>query len=493
VISNRRFLSIVFFAVVGTLIGCTPTVDRTIPPASVMLQQGLDPIRYRPHAAEEWTLPNGLTVLYRYDPELPLVMGTLNLRGGGLWGLPDERGVISAMGSQLRLGGAGELSPEQFDLEMERLSAGVATSFGVESGSISFSGLSTDFKTIVDRVADVTLRPQFNEARLNLWKGQALEGIARRKDDPGTVADISSNHILYGEQLYGRILSSIDIKEIERIDLLRAHRRIVRPDGAILAITGAVSRVEVESVVADAFRDWQPRGALLDPILPFTGETQPGVYLIEAPLSQATVMIAQVGIERLTPDYAAIECFNSIFGAGGFGSKLIRRIRSDLGLAYSTYGAVMPALGRGRNLILVQTKSASAGKAVEESLRSLAQMQLEEISPQELEETKRSIENSFLFRFDSIAESVQREATIRLLNYPRDYDLTYLDKIAAVSAADIQKVAQTRWSLDHLAIVVVGDAQALKSVRSARADPPSLFANFPVHRASFDEMVRVAR
>jgi hypothetical protein len=50
---------------------------------------------------------------------LPLVRGKLFIRGGALWGPDSPRGVVGAMGDQMRQGGAGVRSADALDLELE--------------------------------------------------------------------------------------------------------------------------------------------------------------------------------------------------------------------------------------------------------------------------------------------------------------------------------------------------------------------------------------
>ena len=141
-----------------------------------------DPVSFEPLAPETWQLHNGLKVLFIEDREVPLVRGTLYLRGGSLW--EKQPGVVDAMGAQLRQGGAGDLSADQIDRELEKSAAGIGSDFSAENGTISFSCLSADLERIFKIFSDVVLKPRFEESRLLLWKGQTIEAIKRRRDDP---------------------------------------------------------------------------------------------------------------------------------------------------------------------------------------------------------------------------------------------------------------------------------------------------------------------
>lgn len=425
------------------------------------------PSSFAPAVPEEWGLANGLRVLFLRDDELPLFRVSLYLPGGALWDPADQRGASGAMGDLLRQGGAGELEPDALDRALEMLAASISSSFGGEYGNLSCAGLSADFSQIMALCADVALRPRFDKTRFALWQGRVLEQIRRRGDDPETIASIAFQQLMYGSTPYGRVLVGSDIERLTIEQLAAAYQRLVRPDRALLVVSGKLDRAQVEAAVGSLFGGW-PRGDIPAQTPPTVGPApQPRLVFINKPFEQATVTIGQRGVPRLTPDYAAIELFNEVFGTGGFGSRLMRRIRADLGLAYGVYGAIQAGLVEGINAISLQTKAASTAQAIEESIQVLRGLQSGTIAAAELEETRRSVENSFVFKFSSLGRIADRRAVLRVLGYPEDYDAVHLARIAAVTPEQIRTVAETRWKIDQLVVLVVGNDQALESIRSS--------------------------
>ena len=440
------------------------------------------------NAIEKWQLENGLTILFLKNQELPLVSGVLYMRGGSLWETPQEIGLSGAMGDQLRQGGAGNFSADALDIKLETLAASIGSNFGQEFGKVSFGCLASNLSEVFHLFADVVRRPRFESARLHLWKAQRLEEIRRRTDDPSTIAAISFNQLLYGPTPYGRVLVEDDVDRITKAGLLSVYQRFVRPDQATLAVTGMIERAELELLIQQLFGDW-PRGEG-----PGSGAAPPvdyvpqsGIYFIEQPLAQSTVYMGQQGVARLTPDYMAIDAFNSIFASGGFGSLLMRSVRSELGLAYAIYGGISPGVVRGKNYIVLQTKSESTVQAIEESLRILSEMQQVGVLNSDLEENKRAIENSFVFNFETPDNVINRVVTLALLGYPADYDETYVPGVLNLSVNDIQMVAQKRWNQASFVVVVVGDETSYNELVKASASPVSRLHGFPVRKVHFEQ------
>ncbi len=456
-----------------------------------LLTRDPEQVEYKAPDPVRWKLKNGLEVLYYHDEELPLIDGMLLIKGGSIWEPANQPGVLAAMGSQMREGGAGDLSPQSIDRTLESLAASISTGFDNEMGSITFSCLSADFERVFDLFALVTLEPSFDQARFDLWKGNQIEGIRRRKDDPDTIASLAFSELIYGESPYGKVLDTSDVKAITRLDMLRAHRHFVRPDQAILVVTGALSRQALQSAIEKKFANWNPRGSKFSVAPPVTHEPQPGIYFLEFPFEQATLYMGHLGVPRLTEDYPAIDIFNRVFGSGAMSTRLMQEVRADRGLAYGVSGAISPGVVKGQNWIYLQTKAETAGEALEASFHTLKEMQDQLIRPEELQETKQAIQNSFVFRFDSPAKALQRRAFIQLLEYPEDYDETYIPLTSQVSLEDIRQVAARRWNLEKFVVVVVGNNTAYLSLKRLFENNPELLPGGVFKKISFDEKIRL--
>lgn len=475
-------------ALAGILFGCGVSGSKSSP----AIPAEPKPVGYRPVMPDRWTLPNGLTVLFLPDDELPLVRATLYLRGGSLFEKSSETGVVAAMGDQLREGGAGALSAEKLDLELEKLAATISSSFGAESGTVGFSCLTSDTERVFSLFSDVLLKPRFQDSRLQLYRGQTLESIRRRTDEPSVVAGVSLMELLYGDSPFGSVVTSDDVKRFRRADLMRWKDYLVRPDGAILAITGKVDKGTLKRLVEKNLGNWKPRGTPLPPLPPVTHVATPGIYFIELPFQQSTIYFGELGVPRLTPDYPAIEAFNGVFGSLGFSSRLMKRVRTELGLAYGVYGSINPGPVRGKNVIALQTKAGSSGEALLESLKILDGLQNSSTPAPELDATVRSLASSFVFKFDTTDAAVQRRALIELLGYPADYDETFIPKLRAVTPEEVQKVARDRWHLDKMVIVVVGNDQAYESISKVIGSGSALLKPFPIRKVEFKERLSPA-
>ena len=446
------------------------------------------PVRIEYPEPEEWELSNGLKVLFVRDDELPIVSGALFLRGGLFHAPEGEYRALDAMGEMLRFGGTKKLSAERLDLRLRELAASVSSGYSAEFGQVSFNSLSVDVHEVFPLFADVLLRPRFDEERLGVLKTQFLESIRRSGDDPNSVARITADYLLYKKSPFGSVSESSDVDQLNRLALLRAHRHYVRPDGAVLAITGSISREEVERLVNQHLLKWEPRGALLPEPRRDIEKAPAGIYFVEGDYTQAVIQVVQPGPDRHTRDRYAISLLNGIMG-DGLDSRLAKKIRADLGLAYTVYGVVSPGYQEGKNTLFIQTKSESAFDALERALAELQIIQKEPPLVDELEVVQYAAQSTFVFRFTSPGQVLERMVLLDYFGYPADYDERYIENIFAVSRQDVSDVARRWWDLADFRIVVVASSEAIEEIKRRASSSPVL-SSYIARDLEFHEIPR---
>ena len=146
-----------------------------------------------------------------------------------------------------------------------------------------------------------------------------------------------------------------------------------------------------------------------------------------------------------------------ILGGGGFNSRLMKRIRTELGLAYSVYSWVGADVFYGTMGVNCGTKTEGAVQSLREILAAIRNIQDELVSAEELELARDTIVNQFVFKFATREQVANRMLFFEQAGLPDDFMETYLAAIKKVSREDVKRVARQHFRPDQLKILLVGD------------------------------------
>lgn len=291
-------------------------------------------VEFTPPDADRVVLKNGMVVYLLEDHELPLVSMTATIRTGS-WLDPAEKiGLASLTGSIMRSGGGGGLSAERVDEDLEQFAGAIGISIGRQSGSASLDVLSKDLKRGLQIFAGLIRTPAFEPARVELAKLQAIEGIRRRQDNPGSIAGREFGKLLYGADHSSARESSIQsITGITRDDLAAFHRKTIHPNGMMLGVTGDFDKSAILALLREVFGDWE-KGEV--PVLtiadvPQSQVPKPVVRFVNKDTSQTHLRIGHLSIKEQDPDYVALAIANDILGGSSFRSRLFNDVRTKRG------------------------------------------------------------------------------------------------------------------------------------------------------------------
>ena len=423
------------------------------------------PIAYTPPVARDYrvVLKNGMVVYIAEDPTLPLVNIELTLRTGSYLVPAGKEGLAGLTGSQIRRGGTKTMTAEQLDEKLDFLAANVGTSIGETSGRASLNTLRDNLDESLKVFVEMLKEPRFQEDRLALAKEQALQEMKKRNDDSEDVEAREWNVLLYGEGHFSnRFTTAASIQSITRADLVDFHRKYMHPANMIAAVSGSFSKAVMIQKLEAAFAGWPGTAAPVPPVPAEIQTAAPGVYRIQKDVNQGRVSIGLPSVRRDDPDAYALEVMNEILGGSGFTSRITKTVRSDEGLAYSAgsglrFGIYYPGAFRAE----FQSKSRSVSYAASLVLQEIKGMREKPVTAEELDTIKRNLIETFPSTFNSKAQTVGIFAADEYTKRDPSYWQTYRDRINAVTAADVQRVARKYLVPEKLVVLVVGDQKEI--------------------------------
>ena len=295
---------------------------------------------------QKFTLTNGLRLLVREDPRLPLIaMGTV-FRGGLLAETPETNGITRLMARCL-LKGTKTRTGEQIAGEIEAVGGSISSDGGNNSFMIGADVTAPDLKLGIELLADVLLNATMPEEAVARQKQIQIAGIQQEEEQLTVVArNLLRDTIFPGHPYSLRTSGAVDaIEKLTPKDLLKFRDRYVVANNGVMFVFGNVKATEVKKLVEDrlgqmnagslALQD-APRPRLLDRTLTVEKNKDK---------SQGVIMIGFTGADVLDPDRHALELIDE--ASSDLGSRFFIRIREEMGLAYYVGASQMQGLAGG--------------------------------------------------------------------------------------------------------------------------------------------------
>lgn len=405
-------------------------------------------------------LENGMILYLAEDHMFPLIQLNAIIDAGSFYEPADKIGLASMTGTVMRTGGTATRSGDEIDELAEARGLSVETAIGASSGTASLSAMVEDTDLGLEMLADILRNPIFPEDKIKLAKELMKAGIARRNDQPQSIARREAMKAVFGpDHPMARHTEYETIAAISRQDMIDFHNDWFHPDRMYLVVIGDFDSDEMIAKITAVFDGWEKATKPLpaDPEIPEFPRT---VNIVDKDdLTQSTIFMAHKGIRADDPNYAAIRVANYVLG-GGFASRLFSEVRSRQGLAYSV-GSSGGTGFRNPGLFLgfTMTKTETSQKAADAVMAELVRMTVEEITDDELAQAKDAILNSEVFNFDTKSEILNRAVMYERYGYPSDFLQTYQENVKNMTKADVLAATQAVWHPEDMTILAVGNYQ----------------------------------
>jgi zinc protease len=437
------------------------TVPQAAGQATSWQQVPIPPLpAFKPQQPKRIELKNGMVIFLQEDHELPLIDGTARIRGGSVNEPAAKTGLMDIYGEVWRTGGTKSKTGDQLDDFLEVRAAKVETGSSSDSTTISFSCLKPDLDDVFKVFVEVLRNPEFRADKIDLAQKEEGDGISRRNDDVGEIAQRETVKLAYGaDNAYARVPEYSTVAAITRQDLIDWHGKYVHPNNIILGLTGDFDSAAMEARLRAAFDAWPKGPALPKNEIQFS-PTHPDYYLVpKDDVNQSTIHMVALGTTRDNPDYYAISVFNEAFG-GAFTSRLFNDIRTKRGLAYGVSGGIGTSFGHpGVLQISIGTKSSTTIESIKAADEDIDDLATHPITEEEIQHAKDTILNAFIFQLDSPDKILGERMAYEYYGYPPDWLDKYQAEVKKVTVADVNRVAAKYLHKDQLAVLVVGNTK----------------------------------
>jgi zinc protease len=296
-------------------------------------------------------------------------------------------------------------------------------------------------------------------------KGDRATSLELRRDRPREVAALMLGGALYGiDAPYGHPASGErgSFKGIAVGDVQTFYKTHWIPAAMTLVVAGDVDPKALVTKLDAAIGAWKQTGGKLEKPTAAPAKVSHRLLLVDRPgAAQSDVRIGLVGLDRKDKRYYAFEVMATTLG-GGFTSRLLQRLREQLGITYGVHAGQDWRLSPGPFTISTAIVTPETAKGIAETIKILDDLAANEVPAAELDKSKQNLIRALPAEFATNAATAGTFADLVEHGLPDDYYTHYADEVRKVTAADVKAVAKATIPSQKMVFAIVGDMSKVR-------------------------------
>lgn len=415
---------------------------------------------------QQYTLPNGLTVIVKPDRRAPTAVHMLYVRVGAMDEVDGASGVAHVLEHMLFKGTA-ELGVGEYSRRVAAL--------GGRENAFTTRDATGYFQQIPKEKLEEVMRLEADRFANNQWPDEEFkrelevvkeERRSRTDDNPRARLFEQISAVVYTASPYRRPVIGwmSDLEALTPDDARDFYRRWYVPANAVVVVVGDVEPAEVRRLVDKHYGKLRARP--VPPRKPREEPPQAGVRRLEfkAPAEQSYLAMAfkvpQLRSFDSTPqddDALALTVLSAVLD-GYAGARLERALTQGPDRVADSVSAGNGLWGRGPQLFTL-TAVPAPGKTpeqVEAALRAqIALVAREGISEAELQRVKTRWIAGEIYKLDSMMNQARELGSAWILGLPPDANARLMERLRTVTAEQVKSVASRYFGDDQLSVGIL--------------------------------------
>jgi zinc protease len=363
---------------------------------------------------------------------------------------------ISNFTAEMLTRGTAERSREQLADDIESIAGSLGGFSGNNSLGISGSFLSDSFDEAMDLFLEVMLEPSFDPAEVEKTRRELLLAIKNREDQTANVAFNLAFATVYPDHPYGMtsLGETQSVAALRPEDLSAYYRESLNPEDLVITVVGDIDSDRVLERLRTALEGLKP----VEPGFQMPPAAKPPTEVREAEKQtqrhQTHLVVAYPSVDVKDPDRFALAVLENILG--GQSGRLFYTLRDQQSLAYAVTAFLTKGLAPGLFGGYIATDPANADRALEGMLEEFAKIREEKVGDDELERVKRYLVGSRAIALQTNGAIAEDMAFNELYGLGYLAGRNYADKIMAVTADDVRRVARKYLNPEIRSEIIVG-------------------------------------
>jgi predicted Zn-dependent peptidase len=347
--------------------------------------------------------------------------------------------------------------PQQISAEIEGVGGVLNAATSREGTSYWFKAPSSHFAPGFDVIADIVRNSVIDQAELDKERSVILEEIRSVQDSPEELVHDVFDEVIWGDQPVGRSIAGSEetVNAISRQAMVDYWQRNYEPSRLVVAAGGDVRHEDVVALSERYFGDLGAQTGADEMAATLESQAEARVRLVERETEQAHLCIGLPALPYVTERRYVQSTIEAILSSG-MSSRLFQEIREKRGLVYSVYGYFRPYFDVGQGVMYAGTDLDRVEEAAGALIGELRKLRDERVPEDELRRTKELRKGRLLMGFEdsrSVAAWIgSQEATYGEIKTPEEV----MAKIEAVTAEEVQELAQELFRPDRLSLALIG-------------------------------------
>ncbi len=395
-------------------------------------------------------------VIYEENHLLPMGFIHLAFRGGGSLSDKNQLGLAKLF-AQVLNEGTKELGAVGFAqlLEQKAISLNVDTS--TEDLQITLEFLKEYEDEAITRLKELLKSPNFTQNALEKVKTRMLAQLLQKESDFDYLAKLTLKQELFANTLLANAAlgTKESLQKIKLDDLKQQFSKVFELNKLVVVLGGDLKVNQTLNRLNNAL-NFLPQGkAYEEPY--FETSAKMGEKILYKDTEQAFVYFgAPFKIKDLKQDLAKSKVMMFVLG-GGFGSRLMEKIRVQEGLAYSVY--IRSNFSKVAHFAsgYLQTKLSTQAKSVDLVKKIIKEFIEKGMTQQELDDAKKFLLGSEPLRNETISSRLNTTYNYFYLGLPLNFNQTLLDQIQKMSLKEINDFIKAHTEINDLTFAIVSN------------------------------------
>lgn len=361
----------------------------------------------------------------------------------GIW-YEDHKAVAQSVAALLK---SGTQSRSEFEINeaLEYYGASLRVATNNDYATVTLHCLTKHLDKVLPVIQEILSAPSFPEAELEIYKQNALQGLAVKLLQCDFVANRHIEARLFGLQHpYGRYVEAEDLKALNREMLVDFFNKNYQARNCKIFVSGLYEENDLQLInkyFGDAGWSVHRKGSEAK-WFEKTPEKEKNFHLVNNESGvQAAIRMARPFVSRRHPDFVPFQVLNTLFG-GYFGSRLMSSIREEKGYTYGIYSYIAAYRHEQMMIITSEVGRDVAQASLDEIAVQMQVLREQIVDDEELLLVKNYILGGLLSDLDGPFSIMRLWKNMILNGEDEEVFNKRVDTIKQINAASLQRLAQ---------------------------------------------------